>query len=122
MISEWIGIVVGAVVVFALAWKVIYGGSGGSGLKGAVVKEKIKMGAMAIDVRSPAEYQSGHYQGAKNIPLQELQSRLSELGDKNTAIVVYCASGMRSAKALNILIKAGFTDVMNAGTMRNLER
>ena len=68
MISEWIGIVVGAVVVFVLAWKVIYGGAGGSGLKGAVVKEKIRMGAMAIDVRSPAEYQSGHYQGAKNIP------------------------------------------------------
>ena len=118
MISEWIGIVVGAFVVIVLARKVLLGGSG---LKGAVVREKIKMGAMAIDVRSQAEYQSGHYKGAKNIPLQELQSRLGELGDKNTAIVVYCASGMRSAKALSILTKAGFTDVMNAGTMRNLE-
>ncbi len=121
MISLWIGIVVGAVIVFLLMGKVIYS-SAGSGLKGAVVREKIKMGAMAIDVRTPAEYQSGHYKGAKNIPLQELQSRLHELGDKNRAIVVYCASGMRSAQALTILTKAGFTDVMNAGTMRNLER
>jgi phage shock protein E len=119
MISTWIGIGVGAFIVFALAWKVIYGS--GSGLKGAVVREKIKMGAMAIDVRTPSEYKSGHYKGAKNIPLQELESRLSEFGGKDTPIVVYCASGMRSAKALKILTKAGFTDVMNAGTMRNLE-
>ena len=118
MISMWIGIVVGVFIVLALAWKFTLGGSG---LKGAVVREKIKMGAMAIDVRSQAEYQSGHYKGAKNIPVQELQSRLGELGDKSKPIVIYCASGMRSAKALNILTKAGFTDVMNAGTMRNLE-
>ena len=115
MISMWIGIVVGAFIVLALAWKFTLGGSGGSGLKGAVVREKIKMGALAIDVRTPSEYQSDHYKGAKNIPLQELQSRLSELGDKNMPIVVYCASGLRSAMALKILTKAGFTDVMNGG-------
>ena len=117
MISEWIGIVVGAVAVILFGKSLL---GGGSGIKGAVVREKIKMGALAIDVRTPSEYQSGHYKGAKNIPLQELQSRLSELGDKNMPIVVYCASGMRSAMALKILTKAGFTDVMNAGTMRTM--
>ena len=122
----WIGIIViagGGLIAFIFMIKVLLGskGSGGAKLNGTIVKEKIRMGAMAIDVRSPDEYQSGHYLGAKNIPLQELENRLSELGGKNTPIVVYCASGMRSAKALKILTNAGFTDVMNAGTMRNLE-
>jgi len=82
MISEWIGIVVGAVVVFALAWKVIYGGSGGSGLKGAVVKEKIKMGAMAIDVRSPAEYQSGHYREPRTSRYRNYRAVFQNLGTR----------------------------------------
>ena len=44
------------------------------------------------------------------------------MGDKKKAIVVYCASGMRSAKAVTILTAAGFTDVTNAGSLRNLEQ
>jgi len=118
MISHGIGIAVGALIVAALVGKFLLGVSGP---KGTVAREKIKMGAMAVDVRSRSEYAAGHYQGARNIPLQELQNRLSELGDKNGAVVVYCASGMRSSKAVGILTKAGFTDVMDAGTMRNLE-
>jgi phage shock protein E len=118
MISHWIGIIVGAVIVFLLMGKVVYGGSG---LKNTIVKEKIKGGAMVIDVRTPSEYASGHYKGAKNIPLQDLPSRLNELGNKSGAIVVYCASGMRSAQAEKILSKAGFTDVTNAGGLSNLQ-
>jgi len=60
------------------------------------------------------------YQGARNIPLQELQNRLAEVGKKSAPTVVYCASGMRSAQAAKILNKAGFTDVTNAGGIGNL--
>jgi phage shock protein E len=81
----------------------------------AQVGEKIKAGARVIDVRSPQEFSGGAYKKAKNLPLGELPSRLGELGPKDKAIVVYCASGARSSKAARLLQKAGFTDVSNAG-------
>ena len=118
MILLWMGIIVGALIVSVVLVKVM---SGASGTTSAAVKEKIRQGAMTLDVRTPAEYQSGHYTGAKNIPLQELEGRLAELGDKNRAIVIYCASGMRSAKAAHILTGAGFADVTNAGGLSNLK-
>lgn len=117
MISRTLVIFIGALVVFALIWKAL---SKASEVTNAVIREKLKKGALVIDVRTPAEFLSGHYNRAKNIPVQELQGRLSELGDKNQPIVVYCASGMRSAMAAKILTQAGFTDVINAGTARRM--
>jgi phage shock protein E len=116
MNAVWIGIVV-VVVVMLLART----GMGGGANAGAA-KEKIKMGAKVVDVRTPEEYRGGHYEGARNIPLPELPNRLAELGDKTKPIVVYCASGMRSANAAKILKAAGFTDVTNAGGLSNLKR
>ena len=118
MISLWIGIIVGAFIACALLVKFFAGVPGATSVD---VKEKIRQGSVTIDVRTPSEYQSGHYTGAKNIPLQELQDRLAEIGDKNKAVVIYCASGMRSAKAAKILAAAGFTDVTNAGGLSNLK-
>ncbi|MDQ7057159.1 MAG: rhodanese-like domain-containing protein [Ghiorsea sp.] len=65
-----------------------------------------------LDVRSPSEYQSGHVPNAKLIPVQKLSSRLNEVPkDKN--IVVYCEAGVRAAKAADILVEAGFTNVQS---------
>lgn len=116
MNTFWIVMVV--LVVFVLIAKLSQGAAGASG---TAAKEKIKAGATVIDVRTREEFAGGHYQGARNIPLQELQKRLAEAGDKKKAIVVYCASGMRSAQAAKLLTKAGFTDVTNAGGLKNLE-
>ena len=115
MNTIWIGVV--CVVVVVLIARV---GLGASGVNKAAVQEKIEQGATVLDVRTAGEYESGHYKGAKNIPVQDLQDRLTELGEKKKAIVVYCASGMRSAQAAKILTAAGFTDVTNAGGLRNL--
>ena len=95
---------------------------GGTGADAAAAREKIRQGAVVIDVRTPSEYASGHYPGATNIPLHDLRNRLADAGDRKKAIVVYCASGRRSAEAAKILAKAGFTDVTNAGGLGNLER
>jgi phage shock protein E len=119
----WIGIVLllvlGVVGAFLLLSRRT---AGSSGATSADVRRKIEQGATTIDVRSPSEYRSGHYTSAENIPLQELPDRLAEIGDKNRPIVIYCASGMRSAKAAKILTAAGFTDVTNAGGLSNLRR
>jgi phage shock protein E len=82
--------------------------------------EKIKQGALVIDVRTAAEYAGGHYKGAIHISVTELMTRLSEIGDKQKPLVVYCASGRRSAQAAKILVDAGFQDVTNAGGLANL--
>ncbi len=75
-------------------------------------------GARLIDVRSPGEFASGHVDGAKNIPVGDLDRRTKEL-QKDRPIILYCASGARSAMAKRTLKGAGFTHVYNLGPMHN---
>jgi len=65
-----------------------------------------------LDVRTPAEFASGHVPGAVNIPQDSLASHLQELtGLRGREIVVYCERGPRSAKAAALLVGAGFSAV-----------
>ncbi|UEG50121.1 rhodanese-like domain-containing protein [Ferruginibacter lapsinanis] len=82
-------------------------------------KALVEKGAVIVDVRSKGEYQSGHIQGAVNIPLDILRSQLSKL-KKEKPVITCCASGMRSASAKNILISGGFKDVYNGGGWMSL--
>ena len=84
------------------------------------VKEMIKAGARVIDVRSPGEFADGAYPGAVNIPLNALGARVSELDPKDKPIVLYCASGARSAQAARLLKQAGFSEVVNAGGLDDM--
>ena len=63
-----------------------------------------------IDVREPHELEISRLPGAFLLPLGELPSRLAEL-DKAAEIILFCRTGSRSARALDILITAGFTQV-----------
>ncbi len=83
----------------------------------AAAHKLVEDGAKLVDVRSPSEYASGHVDGAINIPLDTLASRLGELGAKDQPLVLYCASGMRSGRAVGILEGKGFTAVHNLGGM-----
>ncbi len=85
----------------------------------AVITQKIKAGATVVDVRSEAEFRRGGYPGAVNVPLQALSAKLHRF-PKDRPIVVYCASGSRSAFAARILRKAGYADVSNAGGFHHL--
>jgi phage shock protein E len=82
--------------------------------------EKIQAGAKVVDVRTPDEYEEEHYPNANNIPVDQVKARLAEFGDKNAPVVVYCASGSRSAFAAKILKMAGYTDVTNAGGLGDM--
>jgi len=81
---------------------------------------KIQAGAAVIDVRSPDEFADGAYPGARNIPVNALPVRLSDVGPKDKPVVVYCASGGRSAVAQKILKANGFNDVTNAGGLEDM--
>lgn len=67
---------------------------------------------IVLDVRTPNEYAEGHVPGALNIPHNELASRIDELsGESGKTIIAYCESGVRTRRALDVLQKAGFTDL-----------
>ncbi len=65
-----------------------------------------------LDVREPHELQISHLPGATLIPLGQLAARLSEL-DSAEDMVVFCKSGTRSTRALELLLSAGFRKVKN---------
>ena len=67
-------------------------------------------GALVVDVRSVSEYASGHIPGASNVPLEQLQ-QAAATWSKDRAVVVYCATGARSANAAAYLAGQGFRKV-----------
>lgn len=75
-----------------------------------VAMELIENNAVIIDVRSSEEYETGHIKDSINIPVDNI-SMVNY--DKETTIIVYCATGMRSANAAKALIDAGYTNVYN---------
>lgn len=71
-----------------------------------------KTEAMIIDSRTKEEYDFGHIEGAINIPVDEIRSRLNEI-PRDKKIIVYCAVGLRGYIASRILMQHGYTDVYN---------
>lgn len=91
------------------------------GIKPAVdYQELLQQGAIILDVRTKAEFQSGHIKGSINIPVQVLNTNLSKI-KKDKPIITCCASGMRSASAKSILSSNGFKDVHNGGSWASLQ-
>ncbi len=76
----------------------------------------VDAGAALLDVRSPAEFAGGHLVGARNVPVGQVRGVADDL--KGQTVVVYCASGMRSAKAARALRSVGI-EVLDLGTYRN---
>jgi rhodanese-related sulfurtransferase len=71
-------------------------------------------GVVILDVRTEAEYASGHVPDAVNIPHDELAARLAELGAETSApIVVYCERGGRATAAEGVLLDAGYANVLH---------
>mgnify|MGYP003607177127 FL=1 len=92
----------------------------GLGGKSESVKEYMDKGAVIIDVRTVGEFQSGHIKGSKNIPLDNIFSKVNEIKRLEKPVIVCCRSGMRSAQAASILKNSGI-DVMNGGGWQGLE-
>lgn len=79
--------------------------------------------AVVIDVRTPAEFAAGHLENAVNIPVDspDFDARIAQL-PTDGSYVVYCRSGNRSAQAASRMQNAGFTDVVDAGSVDSASR
>ncbi len=65
-----------------------------------------------IDVRTASEYQDGHIEGFKNIPLNSLEKQTAKI-QRNAPVIIHCQSGVRAAMAYSILVKLGYTNILN---------
>lgn len=73
-----------------------------------------------IDVRTPEEFKEGHYPGAVNIPVDQVQGRIDEFKEMEKPIVMYCRSGNRSGMATSILKQNGIDEVTNGGGLDDM--
>ena len=83
--------------------------------------ELLRNGAVLIDVRTPAEFNSGHVKGSTNIPLDRISGKVDKIKQLKKPVVLCCRSGMRSAQATSILKSKGITDVYNGGGWHNFK-
>lgn len=83
------------------------------------VKEEVKpeapKGPLIVDCRTEEEFAYGAIPGAINVPLDDMEYQLDQFGAKDRQIIFYCASGARSAYAVQILREYGYTNLENGG-------
>jgi len=72
----------------------------------ADVREQLQHGALVVDVRQDDEWGNGYIPGARHVPKSHLESRIEGVApDKSVPVILYCASGQRSAWAARTLIE-----------------
>ncbi len=83
-------------------------------------QQAITNGAIIIDVRTPAEYNTGHITGSKNIPLDILKPNIAMIKKWQKPVITVCRSGARSGMAKSILSAAGIQTI-NGGPWTSLD-
>ena len=81
-------------------------------LDGKLARKALLDGAVAMDVRETRETANGYIEGALRIPLGSIEAQI-DLLPKDRPILAYCGHGERSATALSLLERAGFTQLLN---------
>jgi len=118
--SPIVWVVVGLVVLLVLA-KVKASWRSPEAL--AAAQAALSGGGKLVDVRSPGEFAAHRAKGAINVPVDEITAgRHGKLGPKHRPVVLYCASGSRSAMAARALRQAGFREVHDLGPLSNATR
>jgi phage shock protein E len=84
-------------------------GAGDAQQPGAAEAQQPAAAVVYVDVRTPAEYASGHVTGSLNIPVEEMERRWQELEPyRDQQVVLYCRTGRRSGLAMDVLKSKGF--------------
>lgn len=83
--------------------------------KSGALTQLLGQGAIIINVRTPAEFKSGHIKNSKNFPLNELKQNVDELRSYQKPLILVCQSGMRSITAKAFLESKGL-QAFNGGS------
>lgn len=100
-----------------LLWPAISGGMAAGDLNASsAVQLMNREKAVVVDVCESAEFAAGHIVGAKNIPLGELETKLpGVVKNKALPVILVCASGARSGRAVAIAKKLGYEQAQSLG-------
>jgi rhodanese-related sulfurtransferase len=112
-----VGFWIASILIAGLLMATLLLGKVGRGRSGEEAHALVDQGAVLVDVRTKQEFAAGHLPGAINIPVQDLEVRVTELGSKHVPMVVYCKSGSRSSYAAGVLERAGYERVLDLGPM-----
>jgi rhodanese-related sulfurtransferase len=117
LIDNWMLISVALASGGMLVWPMIAGGMNAGALTASGAVQLInREKAVVVDVCSAEEFAAGHVVGAKNVPLDELEARLpGVVKNKALPVILVCASGMRSSRAVAIAKKLGYEQAQSLG-------
>jgi rhodanese-related sulfurtransferase len=111
LVDNWILILAAFISGALLVWPMVTKGGGAALSTSDAVRLINHDKAVLIDVREPAEFAAGHAAGARNVPLNMLEGAKGLPTNKATPLVVVCATGARSSRAVAQLRKAGYSSV-----------
>ncbi len=118
---SWIGALAIVAGVYLVANVIVRRfGFAGSSLDRESLRELVQRNddtVCLVDVRSAAEYESGHIPTAVNIPHTSIGAAPPKVA-KDTLIVLYCRTGSRSQVARSALSRKGYSNVVNFGPLR----
>ncbi|MEI8030901.1 MAG: rhodanese-like domain-containing protein [Comamonadaceae bacterium] len=107
--DNWMLVAVALTSASLLFWPVLKGATGGSLTAQGAVQLINREKAVVIDVCETNEFVAGHVGGAKNIPLNQLEERLTTMvKNKALPVILVCQSGARSNRAVAIAKKLGY--------------
>lgn len=88
---------------------------------GEEIKEYLGKGAVVLDVRTKAEWDEGHINGAKHVVLTIIPLEIEKIKSWNKPVIAVCRSGARSGQATQFLKQHG-VDVINGGPWQNVDQ
>jgi len=94
-----------------------------AGLPVEEAREKLRAGAVVVDVRTPEEFKAKSLPGVINIPLDSIQTGITNCAtNKSQVILLHCRSGRRSGIAEKELRSLGYTNTFNIGSFEQAEK
>lgn len=117
LIDNWMLIAVALASGGMLFWPMISSGMNAGALSASAAVQLInREKAVVVDVCEANEFAAGHVTGAKNVPLGELEAKLPGLAkNKAVPLIMVCASGARSSRAVAIAKKLGYQQAQSLG-------
>jgi rhodanese-related sulfurtransferase len=117
LVHNWALVLIAAVSGALLLWPGIAAGMHGGGISpDSAILLMNREKALVVDVSEADEFASAHIRGARNVPLNELQTRLPEVvKNKTVPLILVCPSGARAKRGLGVAKSLGYDKAVVLG-------